>query len=966
MFDAFGNARLARCPARRPPTASAVMLLALAFLLSACSGGGGPGPQQQPPPAPTASFTVSPQQGEAPLTVTFDASASQAGSGVITSYSWQFGDGATGSGVQVEHTYAEPGDFQPRLTVTNTADRTGTATRSVTAESPPGTFTVSGTLLIGSASAVDGSTNDPNVPSPISSDNSDLDLAQAVTPPIVIGGYLARAGAGPEGATQPLGDASDFYRFQAAGGERVELVIGNPNLDSNNIARNDLDLYLYDASGALVAQSLGTGPTDSLDVPEAGSFTLEVAAFSGASTYVVTIGGSSSGMAGHGRDATAVIPGEIILGPERIQAAAVPAPVAYQMVAGRDPAQMRLARLEQTSAGTGLRRQGGQEPSGRLAALDRSPLPKARERYATLEAVKLLRHSGRYEWVEPNYLREAQQVKEPNDPLFEDQWHYSNIQLPLAWERTEGSPDVHVAVLDTGVLSGHPDLQGQLLPGYDFVANVPGAEDPGDGGGGGASSFHGTHVAGTVAARTDNGLGVAGVGWSTRVLPVRVLGQGGGSSFDVMEGVRYAAGMASRAPSPPERPVDIINLSLGGPGLSESEQELFDDVRALGIFVVAAAGNQGSSNPFFPASYDGVLAVSATRRDNQLASYSNFGPQIDLAAPGGEPVFDGAVLSTVGRVVSDGEDSSQIEFVYQGRAGTSMAAPHVAGVIALMKAVNPDLTPELFQQLLMTGALTDDLGAPGPDDQFGWGLINARKAVLAAEQAADGSLEIPASVSASPRALDFGPFGETASLTLSNAGTLPAKVVGVMVDQPWLSVAEDNVEFGSGLGSYAVGVERGSLADGTYQGQIVFQVDEADDVTVPVTMRVASSGIDADAGFHYIVLADPDSGEVVRQVTAVAVDGRYDFVFEDVPEGSYELYAGTDMNNNFFVCDEVEACALFPTLDAPDILVVDEDITGIEFVTGFRSVRFDAPADVEAASETRRRQRARAPKEVHP
>lgn len=963
MLHAFGNARAVRRPVRRSSALGAALLLAGALLLTACGGGGGAGAQQQPPPpAPSASFTVTPQQGAAPLTVSFDATASQAGAGAITSYAWQFGDGATGSGIEVEHNYAEPGSFQPRLTVTNTAGRTGTTTRTVTVNTPPGSFTVSGTLLIGSSSAVDGTTNDGNAPRTV---NDALGLAQSVSPPVVIGGYLARAGAGPDGAVQPEGDASDFYLFQAEGGERIELVIGNPSLGSDNVARNDLDLYLYDASGALVAQSLETGPTDSLDVPpQPGEYRLEVNAFSGASTYVVTIGGSGSDMTGLGRDATAVIAGEIILGPERAQAAAVQAPVAYQVVQGRDHAQMRLARLAQAPAGSGLRRQGAESPPARLAALERSALPQARERYATLEAVKHLRHSGRYAWVEPNYLRETQQVNAPNDPLFLDQWHYGNIQLPLAWDRTEGSEDVHVAVIDTGVLTGHPDLEGQLLPGFDFVADVPGAEDPGDGSGGGASSFHGTHVAGTVAARTDNSLGVAGVGWNTRVLPVRVLGRGGGSSFDVMEGVRYAAGLASRAPSGPDRPVDIINLSLGGPGQSAQEQALYDQVRGLGIFVVAAAGNQTSSTPFFPASYDGVLAVSATRRNNQLASYSNFGPQIDLAAPGGEPVFDGAVLSTVGREVTDDAGNPQIEFVYQGRAGTSMAAPHVAGVIALMKAVHPGLTPEQFQQLLTAGVLTDDLGVPGRDEQFGFGLINARKAVLAAQQAADGALEIPALLTASPGSLDFGPFAETAVVTLSNAGTESATVAGIEVSEPWLSIENGNVD-GDGLGTYQVGVQRGSLADGNYQGQILFQVDDADDVTVPVTMRVAAAGIDADAGFHYIVLADPETGEVVRQVTAVAVDGRYDFVFEEVPEGDYELYAGTDMNNNFFVCDEVEACALFPTLDAPELLEVNEDIIGIEFVTGFRSVRFDA-AGVEAASETRRRQRARAPTEMDP
>lgn len=951
MLHAIGMTRPEQILIRRRASMGAALLLCLAFLTTACGGGSSPPPE---PVAPTASFTVQPNEGEAPLTVSFNAAASAPGEGSITSYSWQFGDGSTARGVQVQNTYQEAGSFQPRLTVTNSAGLTSTTTRAVTATPPPAaTYTVSGTLLIGSASAADTTTNDPVAPFTPNNTPSD---PQPVTLPVVIGGYVARPGAGPEGAVQASGDESDFYVFQAEGGEPVELVIGNPDLDPNGNARNDLDLYLYfrdddTQAFAVVESSTDTGSTDSLVVPdEIGTYALEVRAFNGASTYVVAIGGSG-GMTSELRASTRFIPGELLLGPERPQTSAFnTSPVPYQVVPERSQASMRLAQLPRGLPGSTARAalQGHPAERSLREAVARSPLPDADLRLATLEAIKTLRRSGRYAWVEPNYVREAQQVVVPDDPLFVSQWHYENIQLPLAWERSTGSPDVHVSVIDTGVLLDHPDLQGQLLPGYDFRNNVPGAADPGDGSGGGASSFHGSHVTGTVAARTDNATGVAGVGWQTRVLPIRVLGRSGGSSADVMEALRYAAGLENRSQTLPERPVDIINLSLGGEGSSAQEQALYDEIRELGIFVVAAAGNQSSSNPFFPASYQGVLAVSATAIDNQPASYSNFGPQIDLAAPGGEPVFGGAVLSTVGREVEDSEGNRSIEFVYQGRAGTSMAAPHVAGVIALMKAEFPDLTPELFDSLLASGVLTDDLGEPGRDDRYGFGLINARKAVIAAQQAADGSLEIAAQIVASPRSLDFGPFTTQANLTLSNAGTVPAAVTAISTTEAWLSVNEDNVT-ADGLGSYSVSVQRAGLADGRYSAEIQVTTT-ANAVTVPVQLRVVTGGTDADAGFHYIVLADPDTGEVMEQVTAVAIDGRYDFVFENVPEGEYELYAGTDMNNNFLVCDEVEACALFPTLDAPGILQVNQDITGIEFVTGFRSIRFDAGADATGAA----------------
>ncbi|TVS15670.1 MAG: PKD domain-containing protein [Gammaproteobacteria bacterium] len=958
MLHAIDSARPEQILIRRGGLMRSALLLCLVAVLNTACGGGGSSATAAPV-APTASFTAQPGEGQAPLTVSFNAGASVPGEGALTSYTWQFGDGSTASGIQVQNIYQEAGSFQPRLTVTNSAGRSASTTQTVTATPPPATYTVSGTLLIGSTSASDTTTNDPNAGF---THNDTLSDPQAVTAPVVIGGYVAQRGAGPEGAVQANGDQSDFYRFQAEGGEQIELVIGNPDLDAQGNARNDLNLALF-FEDALVEQTFDSGSTASLRVPDqSGTYVLEVRVESGASTYVVAIGGSS-GMMSELRASTRFIPGEMLLGPERLQASAgTTSPLPYQVVPERSHAGMRLAQLPRGLPGSMARTLQGHAAERSLReAVARSPLPDVELRLATLEAIQSLRRSGRYAWVEPNYVREAQQLVVPDDPLFLNQWHYENIQLPLAWDRSTGSPDVHVSVIDTGVLLDHPDLQGQLLPGYDFRNNVPGAADPGDGGGGGASSFHGSHVTGTVAARTDNATGVAGAGWQTRVLPIRVLGRSGGSSDDLMEALRYAAGLENRSQTVPERPVDIINLSLGGEGSSAQEQALFDEIRSLGIFVVAAAGNQSSSTPFFPASYQGVLAVSATAIDNQPASYSNFGPQIDLAAPGGEPVFGGAVLSTVGREVEDSEGNRSVEFIYQGRAGTSMAAPHVAGVIALMKAVFPDLTPEIFDSLLMSGALTDDLGEPGRDDRYGFGLINARKAVVAAQQFADGSLEIPAQIVASPRSLDFGPFGTRATLTLSNAGTVPAAVTGITVNALWLSVAEDNVA-DDGLGSYQVAVQRDGLADGSYRAEIEVTTTD-NDVIVPVQLRVVTGGMDADAGFHYIVLADPDTGEVMEQVTAVAVDGRYDFVFENVPEGEYELYAGTDMNNNFLVCDEVEACALFPTLDSPGILQVNQDITDIEFVTGFRTIRFDAgteaPGAAAAASRPGPRSRSR-------
>ena len=158
-------------------------------------------------------------------------------------------------------------------------------------------------------------------------------------------------------------------------------------------------------------------------------------------------------------------------------------------------------------------------------------------------------------------------------------------------------------------------------------------EDPGDRGlGDGSSSFHGTHVAGTVAAATNNNAGVAGVAWQSRIMPMRVLGLEGGTSFDLIQAILYAAGLENASGQVPTQRVDVINMSLGGGGFSSSEASAITAARDAGVIIVAAAGNSGSANQEYPASYDGVVSVAAINQSNTRTSYSNFGQSIDAVS----------------------------------------------------------------------------------------------------------------------------------------------------------------------------------------------------------------------------------------------------------------------------------------------------------------------------------------------
>jgi len=576
------------------------------------------------------------------------------------------------------------------------------------------------------------------------------------------------------------------------------------------------------------------------------------------------------------------------------------------------------------------------------------------DKYETLSAIaslsKSLRKAQRKAIVAPNYIRHALTV--PNDPYYHYQWSYSSINLPLAWDITTGSSSVIVAVIDTGILPHHPDIEGQLVPGYDFISDTQESRDgdgidsdptdPGDLAYGSSSSFHGTHVSGTIAADSDNALGVAGVAWHSKIMPLRALGVGGGTSFDIMQSIRFAAGMSNNSGTMPAQRADIISMSLGGGSFSSAEQSLINSVRALGIFIVAAAGNESSSTPSYPAAYDGVISVSATTISKQLAFYSNFGTTIDVAAPGGDSSTDlngdglgDGVVSTIGD-----DSGSAIVYGYAALSGTSMATPHVSGVIALMKAVDPDLTPDQFDGALEAGLLTVDLGTPGYDTQFGWGLIDAQKAVLEALDLHGGGGPLQPILVGSPNSVNFGPTSNQFDVNLRNAGGGTLNIVSTSSSAPWLTVAPATVD-AHGLGTYHLNANRTlllTMPDGTYSAQATFTSDISGGSPFIVSAVVQTFHVNpqANAGLQYIVVFHPATGVTVGGVAVTPASGVYNFTVPNLGPGEYQIYAGTDDNNDNFLCDGGEACGAYPLLDQPTAIDVTTSISGLDFVSGFR------------------------------
>lgn len=791
----------------------------------------------------------------------------------------------------------------------------------------PAAARLSGRLSAPQDAAVDGDTADPSVqPMP----NNSVDMAQMLGNPVTLGGHASLA-------TDPF----DVLAASLAPGQIINLFIAEDG------ANNDLDLLLANDELEVVGQSLGTGKFESLTVPEAAGtqrYFIQVDAFDGASNYVLTVSQ-----------------------PGANPASAAPQESAMSTQMAFVPHQALVQMKDADDAGFGARSLGattrwlGQVPGGPgLLAL--SPEVTARAavagsgfnivdpalaaRIATLRAIKRVQRQAGVAWAEPNPLRKPHAL--PNDEFFSQQWHYGLINLPQAWDITTGSPEIRVAVADTGVRLAHPDLAGKFDPadpdGFDFVSDPAlsldgdgidsNADDPGDGGIAGVSSFHGTHVAGTIGAATHNGgLGVAGVGWDTRIMPLRVLGaDGAGSGFDIINAVRYAAGLPNSSGRRPPRAADVLNLSLGGDGFSQSEQMAYREAADAGLIIIASAGNSGDSRRSYPASYDAVVSVGAVGRQQQHAPYSQFNDAVDVAAPGGDQsrATPDGVLSTLSSdstlPIRDGVGFLQ---------GTSMAAPHMAGVVALMKAVNPALTPVQLDQLLASGAITRDLGAAGRDDRFGHGLIDANLAVRAAIALAEG--QAPADnprLSVQPEALSFENVATVATLDAGNAGTGALAVTSVSDDAPWLTVMPTDVD-GDGLGRYAVTVDRSMLATGTFSATIGF-ASAVNVVQVPVLISVGQGDRDASVGKQYVLLIDPDTDAVVAQDEVEVGDAGYSYAFEAIPPGDYLILSGTDSDNDGFICDEGEACGAFPSLDSPRRVTVDgSDLSGLDFLVRF-------------------------------
>ena len=832
-------------------------------------------------------------------------------------------------------------------------------------------FSISGTISPAALVGIDSDVNDPS--SEVHTRNNTFATAQTIDNFYTINGFATAPPTNFENDRfQSSADTIDNYKVTLQAGQTIRLQVVDFELSSTDATfQGDLDLFLFTSSGTLAAHSQSNTEFETLAVPNNGDYYIQVYAFSGTSKYVLSID-QVNNFSSHSKSSTypKFVLNEAIIKfkPQVVQTLKTTMQFRFSHSSNERAVLSQFTPLQ------------AQALNSNQSLLQEEPLflselitlnPESYEQYTTLNAIKALNQRDDIEYATPNYIRTIQQV--PNDTHYSKQWHYPAMNLPQAWDLTTGKPEtgnVIVAVIDTGVFLEHEDLQNQLVSGYDFISSPDRAldgdgidsnpDDPGDSLQEGKSSWHGTHVAGTIAAATNNTFGVAGVAWDAKIMPLRVLGFDGGTNYDIAQAILYASGLPNDSATTPSRKADIINLSLGGPAPGTVEgfnffQSILNQARTAGVIVVAAAGNDSSSELFYPASYQGVISVAATNFNDEAAPYSNFGEEVDVASPGGDVTQDqnndGLIDGVLSTVVDDSTGSRKSTYaLYQG---TSMAAPHVAGIFALMRSIYPDLSPAEVDALLAEGSITKDIGALGRDDIFGHGLLDAFKAVKEAQKLAHGGIlpPQPPLFSSFPANLAIG-SSSSSSVTISNSGS-PAKITGVTDNTDWLSVSADIIDT-NGLGSYAINIDRADLSDSSYSGTITFAIDTAEDLKVQVTMVVGTLSLAGNIGTQYVLLINPTSGDAVSQaLTTKDLDGNFSYQFEDIPAGTYYILAGSDVDNDLIICQLGESCGAYPVLSQiSNITLTDQAISDLNFVSGVLS-NFGALSGANISSMSR-------------
>ncbi len=578
---------------------------------------------------------------------------------------------------------------------------------------------------------------------------------------------------------------------------------------------------------------------------------------------------------------------------------------------------------------------------------------------ATLQKVAELRAQG-YE-AGLNYFLKTQSYASPTDTLYGSQWNLDVLNLTDAWQATNPVRDVVVAVVDTGIRPEHPDLQGRLLAGYDFIHDkIDGIEDldldttagpdsdptdPGDHNASlglpGGSSWHGTHIAGIIGAKIDNAVGIAGIAPRVKILPLRAMGfEGNGTLADVSQAIRYAAKLPNIAECSPftsvesgiqagnysynpstwtchidaARPrADIINLSLGAAMDAVSAGILNDAINAAvaqGSLVIASAGNE-AHGPGYCLNASGQYVADATcnfypaANANVLsigAVYANLAFATSYSNYGGDGAANTQFLVAPGGSGSSGILSTVHPTVSDGYAkliGTSQAAAHVSGVAALLWADRPTLTIAQMKQALSASAV--DLGAVGRDKYYGYGLVNACGALMKARELTGGAVAVAGSLKLSAESVNFGALGTTQTILVQGGcGSIPGLTVTKTAQsggEGWLTVSLTGASTPAQL---KMTVNRAGLAAGDYRATVTVKSTTGASKTIDVTVKVGATSATTEIDQLREEIEDYlAGGSGINGYKNTVNLGEMIILLVDASSGEAKYYTKTDLTANY-------------------------------------------------------------------
>ncbi len=779
-----------------------------------------------------------------------------------------------------------------------------------------------------------------------------------------------------EGAT-PFGylggnrdtDEIDYYRVNLLGGETLQLEIAledsdNPSNETVDPASGiDLDLELLDVNdNSIVVSDSTTSALEEIIVPSDGEYLIKVTAISGSSMYGLAVGGKELSSTSITQVKTShVAPGEAVVVEQTSDVRSTNAGKSgsvstYKSLeyGARTPLELEAFLPSTISA------------QGASSASKKSVTRLDRQR-ATLDAIKAVNMKAGRTVLEPYVYPQKLQLTSPSSydptPSANVQWNLTDIEWQSARTTLSGLTLTHtpvIAVIDSGFLTSHPDIAGRIVDQRDFVA----AEFDGDGFDAEAEEtvdvndenpdvchdFHGTHVA-SIALGEINNLGMMGVypeaqlmalkvGYSKSISPDGTDSEGENCETlpgDIANAIRYAAQLplvgVSGVPTAPVK-ADVINLSLGTNSPSTSIRAAINDATAAGVIVIAAAGNEGGTAlgkaKFYPAAFDNTISVAATNLAGEHSYFSSEYAEVDIVAPGGDiradankdGLSDGILGASA--VLEAGAFETSVKVIQ----GTSMASPHVAGAVAMMRAIDPTLTTAELQGMIEAGILTTEAGDDGFDFQTGYGSISLPRMINAAQ--GNGSLNpVTTQISANPKDITIDFVKRSATLDIRKIGNdaLSVSSVTPSSNPAWLSVSPTGNVNAQNVGTYNLNADTTGLSGSYYTGSVQVSLSDAQNLTVAVSLlKDPTLPASPAAIFPTLYGVLQQRNETTEQFEQIGTTKRHlggatsSFTFLNVPHGEeYRILISTDLDGNGFICANGEMCGVFPDFDRPSV-----------------------------------------------